>query len=298
MSKKILLTGGTGFIGRALLPVLLKNGYEVHSISSSCASSETEGVVCHKLNLLDLNEVKAFFKNNSFKNLIHLAWFVGDKCHVSNLNMDWTISTLLLLKEFHESGGKRFLCAGSVSEYEYKYGHLTEDLTPTDTNTIYGQAKNSIYNIAKVFCKQNAIDFKWARVFNLYGPYEKEKRLMPAVINACLKGEDVKVSDCLKFQDYLYVQDTANAISDIFESNLNGAVNICSGTPIRLRTIVEKIASLTNYNGKILWGAIPAAFGDDVVVGNNTKLKSIGWEQKYSLEDGLNLTINWWKNRK
>ena len=118
---------------------------------------------------------------------------------------------------------------------------------------------------------------------------------MPSVINSCLKGEDVKVSDCLKFQDYLHVEDTARGIVDVFESNLEGAVNICSGQPVQLRTIVNKIAELTNFNGKILWGAIPAAFGDDLVVGNNEKLKSIGWTPKYSLEEGLKMTIEWWR---
>ena len=118
---------------------------------------------------------------------------------------------------------------------------------------------------------------------------------MPSVINSCLNGEDVKVSDCLKFQDYLHVFDTANGIVEVFESELKGAVNICSGKPVQLRTVVEKIAEKTNFNGEILWGAIPAAFGDDVVVGNNDKLKSIGWEQRYDLDEGLEMTINWWK---
>lgn len=85
----------------------------------------------------------------------------------------------------------------------------------------------------------------------------------------------------------MHVKDTACGIVDVFESDIEGAVNICSGKPVQLRTIVEKIAELTNFKGKILWGAIPAAFGDEVVVGNNEKLKSIGWNQKYSLEEGL-----------
>ena len=118
---------------------------------------------------------------------------------------------------------------------------------------------------------------------------------MPSVINSCLKGEDVKVSDCLKFQDYLHVEDTARGIVDVFEADIQGAVNICSGKPVQLRTIVEKIAELTNFKGNILWGAIPAAFGDDLVAGSNEKLKSIGWKPKYDLETGLIQTINWWR---
>lgn len=295
MKEKVLVTGGTGFIGRNVVDELIKREYEVHSLVYPPFAPEKDGLVQYEMNLLDKESLEEFFKNHSFENLIHLAWYVGPKCHVHDLNLDWSIATLNLLKFFKESGGKKFLGAGTISEYEYKYGYLVEDQTPTDPQTLYGNSKNAIFNIAKVYCKQNNIDFKWPRIFNLYGPAEKPQRLMPSVINACLKGEDVKVSDCLKFQDYLHVEDTACGIVDVFEADIQGAVNICSGKPVQLRTIVEKIAELTNFKGNILWGAIPAAFGDDLVCGNNEKLKSIGWKPKYDLETGLIQTINWWR---
>lgn len=296
MKKQVLITGGTGFIGQNVVNQLLTRGYEVHSLVYPPFAAEQEGLIQYEMNLLDSKSVEEFFKEHHFENLIHLAWYVGAKCHIHDLNLDWTIATLNLLKYFKESGGKKFVGAGTISEYEYKYGYLLEDDTPTDPQTLYGNSKNAIFNITKVFCKQNSIDFKWPRIFNLYGPNEKPQRLMPSVINSCLKGEDVKVSDCLKYQDYLHVEDTARGIVDVFESNLQDAVNICSGKPVQLRYIVNKIAELTNFDGQILWGAIPAAFGDDLVVGNNEKLKSIGWTPKYTLEEGLKETINWWKN--
>lgn len=295
MKKKVLITGGTGFIGKRVVDELLSRGYEVHSLVFPPFAPDKDGLIQYEMNLMESNKLDKFLEEHHFENLIHLAWYVGKGCHSSNLNLDWTIATLNLIKSFKEHGGKRYLGAGTISEYEYKYGYLIEDTTPTDPGTLYGNSKNAIYNITKVYCKQNQIDFKWARIFNLYGPDEKPQRLMPSVINSCLKGEDVKVSDCLKYQDYLHVSDTANGIVDLFESELNGAVNICSAKPVQLREIVKKIAELTKFKGNILWGAIPPAFGDDIVVGSNDKLKSIGWYPQYSLEDGLIETINWWK---
>lgn len=295
MTKKVLITGGTGFIGRNVVAELIKRGYEVHSLVFPPFAPEQKGLVQYEMNLMDSNAIDKFLSEHHFENLIHLAWYVGKGCHIADQNIDWTISTLNLLTNFQKYGGKTFVGAGTISEYEYKFGYLLEDETPTNPETLYGESKNSVYKIAKTFCKQHDIKFKWPRIFNLYGPNEKPQRLMPSVINSCLKGEDVKVSDCLKFQDYLHVEDTARGIVEVFESDIQGAVNICSGKPVQLRYIVNKIAELTNFKGNILWGAIPAAFGDEVVVGNNDKLKSIGWNPKYTLDEGLQQTIDWWK---
>lgn len=295
MTKKVLITGGTGFIGRNVVAELIKRGYEVHSLVFPPFAPEQKGLVQYEMNLMDSNAVDKFLSEHHFENLIHLAWYVGKGCHIADQNIDWTISTLNLLTSFQKYGGKTFVGAGTISEYEYKFGYLLEDETPTSPETLYGESKNSVYKIAKTFCKQHDMKFKWPRIFNLYGPNERPQRLMPSVINSCLKGEDVKVSDCLKFQDYLHVEDTARGIVEVFESDIQGAVNICSGKPVQLRYIVNKIAELTNFKGNILWGAIPAAFGDEVVVGNNDKLKSIGWSPRYTLDEGLQQTINWWK---
>ncbi len=294
MNKKVLITGGSGFIGQNVVEQLLDKNYEIHLITHNSIQKERKNLIQHKVDLMNNSEITKFFSENKFENLIHLAWYVGKKCHTHNLNLDWTISTLNLAKAFIENGGKCFVGAGTVSEYEYKYGYLLEDTTPTDSKTPYGNSKNALYNILKVYFKQNNCKFKWTRIFNLYGPNEKSQRLMPCVINSCLKNEDVKVSDCLKYQDYLYVKDTASGIISAFESDLEGAINICSNKPIQLKEIVNKIAQYTDFKGEILWGAIPAAFGDEIVVGNNEKLKSTGWKPKYTLDEGLKETINWW----
>lgn len=294
-SKKVLITGGTGFIGKNVVDELLTRGYQVHSLVYPPFVPEQENLFQYEMNLLDTEQVNKFLSENHFDTLIHLAWYVGKGCQTSNKNIDWLMASLNLLQSFKMNGGTKFLATGSVSEYDYKYGYCKECSTPTNSGTLYGVSKNSFYNIAKSFCKWNDINFKWARIFNLYGPDEKIQRLVPSVINSCLKNEDVKVSHCKNYLDYLHVKDVARGIVDVFESELNDAVNICSGEPVQLREIVEKIVELTNYKGQVSWGALTAAFDDNVVFGNNEKLKSIGWIQRYSLGEGLKQTIDWWK---
>ena len=296
LKGKVLLTGASGFIGRYVAAELLKRGYAVHALTSS-PDFRHDGITVHRVNLLDPAAVTDFFRKNSFESLIHLAWYAGKGCHGSPLNLDWAEATLRLARLFAQSGGQRFMGAGSCSEYEYKYGFLTEDLTPCSPETIYGISKNSAGRTLGAYFRDRNIDFKWARIFNLYGPGERAARLMPSVIDSCLKNEDVLVSDCLKYQDYLYVKDTASGIADLFESPLAGPVNICSSEPVRLRHIVNEIVRLTGFKGRVRWGAVPAAFGDPVVVGNSAKLRSAGWEPKYSLEEGLKETIQWRENQ-
>jgi len=293
--KKVLVTGGTGFIGRNVTQSLLEKGYTVYAPSITPIES-CEGLIQPQIDLFNKNELEQFLRDEQFENMIHLAWYVGSKCHSSDVNIDWLNLSLELLKAFKKYGGKRVLTAGSVSEYDFSYGWLRENHTPLTNGSMYGKCKAALYSISCEYAKQNDLDFKWARIFNLYGPNEKPQRLMPAVINSMLAGEDVKVSDCSKIQDYLHVFDTAAAIVQFFESNVQGAVNICSSEPVRLRTIVEKIAQFTNYKGNILWGAIPVSFEDPFIVGDNTRLtKEVGWKQKYTMDEGLEQTVNWWK---
>ena len=294
--KKVLITGASGFIGRQVTKQMLERGYTVYAPSIAPVPEEQEGVVQSKLDFFDREALRAYLQEHKFENMIHLAWYVGPKCHMSPGNADWLGLSLDMIKEFIANGGKKFLGAGSVSEYDFSYGLLRENETPLGNPSLYGQSKAALFHVGGGLCRQSEVEFKWARIFNLYGPYERAARLMPSVICSMLKGEDVKVSPCTKFLDYLHVEDTAAGIAALFDSSVCGAVNISSGQPVQLRAIVEEIARLTNFKGKILWGALEENFADPVLVGANERLtKEVGWSPKYTLTSGLEQTINWWK---
>ncbi len=296
MQKEVLVTGASGFIGRQVVSILLDKGYSVCGIYNDHEIVPKTNLRCVKLNLLDIEAVKDFLCKNFFDDCIHLAWYGDSKVHSHPINADWVSASLNLVKLFKTTGGKRLSVAGSISEYDFAYGCFREDLTPLKNKSLYGKCKASLFNILEQYCAQEGIDFKWARIFNLYGPYERPQRLMPSVINSMLKGEDVKVSTCEKFQDYLHVYDVAMAVVQQFESSYQGAVNICSAQPVQLRKIVEMIADITDFKGKICWGAIPTSFEDSIVVGNNDILvHKLGWKAKFSLEDGLRDVVNFYK---
>ena len=292
---EILVTGHSGFIGRQVTERLLKLGYGVCGVSDKNFLPEQDGLRQVKVDFLSEKERNDFFEQNHFERMIHLAWYVGPKCHCSNINLQWLTASLDMLRLFAEAGGKVFQCNGTVSEYDFSYGYLKET-TPLENSSLHGVCKKAFFQAAQSYCEQNELMFKWARVFNLYGPNEKPSRLMPSVLHSMLAGEDVIVSDCMKIQDYSHVFDTAAAIVSFFESDVTGAVNICSGIPVRLRTIVEKMRELTGFKGKVLYGAIPANFEEPFVVGDNTRLtKEVGYKHQYDLETGLKQIITWEK---
>ncbi|MCL2520882.1 MAG: NAD(P)-dependent oxidoreductase [Spirochaetaceae bacterium] len=274
---------------------MVQRGYTVYAPSINSLQTNNEKIVQCDLDFNNREAVKTFMEEYKFTDCIHLAWYVGKGLHKSNLNMEWLSLSLDMLKWFKENGGKRFLMAGSVSEYDFSYGYFKENATPITNHSIYGKAKAALDVVGNQYAAQNDIAFKTARIFNLYGPFEKPERIVPAVILSCLKNEDVRVSDCVKQVDYLHVYDMAMGIVTLFESDMVGAVNISSGEAVRLRAIVERIVEFTRSKSKVLWGVVPPSYDDPFVCGDNEKLRSLGWQPQFTLNEGLKQTISWWK---
>lgn len=295
-NKKVLVTGATGYIGTNVCKTLLQKGYEIHSIVHSNDNCDIN-MHKYKLDLLDKNAVTEFFRENKFKKLIHLAWYVGPKCQIHPINFDWLESSLHLIKTFWENEGKTVLVAGSMSEYDFSYGWCREYETPLNSLSLYGQAKASLYQTLEKFTKFHDLDLKWARIFNIYGLNEKKSRLIPYVINAMLNNEEVNVSHCNQIQNYLHIMDVANAIVQFLESDATGVVNIASSTPVRLKDIVELCKAEIGYTKKINYGTIQASFDQMFLSGDNNRLKTeVGWEETIDLQRGIKQTIDFWRN--
>ena len=232
--QKILLTGASGFIGSHVLEELLQSGYNEHVVVHCGKVSGHPSVTLHLLDLFDNAAAEKLVSEQRFTHLLHLAWYMGAGAHAHNLNMTWSASSLRLLESFARHGGTHFLGAGTCAEYEYKYGLMREDETPTNPSSLYGCCKNAFYRSARLFCVLNDIHFQWIRPFNCYGPGDEGSyRVIPSVIADCLRGNNVRVSECKNYKDFIYVKDAVRGIVDVVESPLSGAVNICSGLPVQ-----------------------------------------------------------------
>jgi len=233
--------------------------------------------------------------------LLHLAWYVeAGKFYNSSKNYRWVQASLDLLLNFLEYGGKRVAVAGSCAEYDWKYSYCIEGLTPMKQNTVYGACKYALQEMFSKLIEKRELSGVWGRIFFLYGPYEHPARLVSSVIRSLLMNRPADCSHGNQMRDFLYVKDVADAFVTLLESNVTGPVNIVSGKPRPLKEIILKIAEKLKRPDLIRLGALEAPADDpDLLAGDTTRLfKEVGWQPKYSLDQGLDETINWWEHNR
>jgi nucleoside-diphosphate-sugar epimerase len=301
--NKVLVTGATGFIGSHCLQPLLAKGFEVHALSTrdaSAAPSAIPGIIWHSCNLLIPGAAKKVIDQIKPTHLLHLAWYVvPGKLISSPENFAWVTASLELVRAFHEAGGKRVVVSGSGYEYDWNYGYCSEKLTPLAPNTVYGACKHALHLMLRSYAASVGLSLGWGRVFFLYGPNEHPDRLVSSVIRSLLQDQPAKCSHGKQIRDYMHVQDVANGLAFLLDSNLDDAVNISSGQAMTLREIVLSIGKLLEKPELVQIGALPARANDTtLVIGENLRLTSeLGWKQQFDLTSGLDHTIQWWRDR-
>ncbi len=298
--KTVLLTGARGFIGSHCLEALLARGFNVHAVSSSShRGSYPEQVQWHHADLHNGEHVLRLMADARPEYLLHLAWDVTRGVYWRSLeNLRWVRSSLGLLQAFLDSGGRRAVMAGSCAEYDWQYGYCNEKLTPLNPNTLYGTCKDALRAMVDAAGREAGISTAWGRLFFLYGPGEHEGRLIPAVMSALLKGEEVLCTHGEQVRDYMYVKDAAAGLVALLESEGVGPVNIASGKPVVLKQLVGLAAEAAGSAGKIRLGALAAAADDPpFLVADTGRLnEEVGFEPQYDLRTGLRETYRWWKN--
>lgn len=289
--KKILITGGSGFIGSHCINLLAKQNYEIHAISRNSEPTINEGNICwYNIDLFDIENVELIFEKVKPTFMIHLAWKMETGLMLdSEENEKWLYLSKKLIKIFHKYGGKRILVSGSGFEYDLSGNTIIEEGDKVMANNSYGKSKNKLHKYLKSFSQQNELSYVWCRIFFVYGPGQKPTSLVPYVLNNLRNNIEVETTDGNQIYDYLYVQDVALALVLLMENTYVGAVNVSSGRPVTLKNIILKIAKMYDNSNLIHFDAKPRPKNSpSFVVGDNTLLKKItNWNEKFDLEEGL-----------
>jgi nucleoside-diphosphate-sugar epimerase len=205
--------------------------------------------------------------------------------------------SLDLLESLVAAGCRRAVFVGSC--FEYGSGGPLSESTPVDPRSLYAASKAATRYLAEHLARVRGIPFVWARFFLQYGPFEDPRRLVPAVMAALLRGEPVDVTRGVQVRDFLHVQDVAGAAVAVALSEVEGVVNIGSGTPVSVRELVSTIGELIGRPELIRYGARPDVPGDPpaIYADIGRLIATTGWRPRFDLRSGLEDTLEWWKGR-
>jgi len=296
--KRLLLTGATGFIGRHCLPLLLAKGYEVHGVSLSHREEAASDVTWHKVDLLDTGSIADLLARVRPTHLLHLAWTTAPGEYWTALeNVRWVQASLELLQHFAARGGQRAVMAGTCAEYDWSDGYCSEFKTPLKPRTLYGASKHALQILTESFAEQTGLSVGWGRIFFLYGQHEHPQRLVSYVIRSILQRGLVLCSHGEQLRDFLYVKDVAAAFVSLLESDVRGAVNIGSGEAVTLKDLIYKIADKLHGRELVRLGAVQVSADEPLLLlpAVERLRDEVGWTPQYSLDEGLEETIKWWK---
>jgi nucleoside-diphosphate-sugar epimerase len=299
--RVVLVTGGTGFIGRHCLGDLVERNCTVHALSRSPSEAAAPGVTWHVADVLDGERTANVIREIKPTDLLHLAWYAEPGKFWNALdNYTHVAASLRLLEVFSETGGRRAVISGSVAEYDWQYGFCREGVTPLLPATPYGVCKHALHLLAARFAQQTGLSLAWGRVFWLFGPHEHPGRLVASVITALLDQREARVSSGDQRRPFLHVADVASALVALLLGPVEGAVNISASDAPRVRDVVELIAQQIGHPELVRYGAIPSAPSEPPILLADTRrlTEEVGWRPRYDLESGIAQTIDWWKSRR
>lgn len=297
--NKILVVGGTGFIGHNLIKKLKNNKkYLIYSLSHLKLQKfeKFRNVVYLKADLGNSLKLKKVLNNKKFDYVINCAGYIEHK-NIRNLYNNHYMASKNLYNYFKDKKLKSFVHIGSSSEYGNKRSPQVEK-TNCNPQSVYGLIKLKATNFLIEQSKKNNFPIIILRFYQIYGPYQRINRFIPMLIDSCLKNKSIGVSHGKQKRDFLYIDDAVDAIlkSILLKHQGYKIINIGSGKTIKLINIMRNIKKKIG-GGKFIFKKIKLRKDEPMVVypdTNNAK-KLLKWKPKISFTSGLQKTINFYR---
>lgn len=256
----VLVTGGTGFVGQAVVAALAARGLALRCVIRR-GTSDRLPILKAGLDTVETDDLFAEGPEwwaaacDGVGTVIHLAWYAEPgKYLTSDRNLDCLSGTLSLARGAARAGVKRFAGVGTCFEYDLTGGDLTVD-TPLDPLTPYAAAKASAYLTLNRWLPLQGVRFLWARLFYLHGEGEDARRLVPYLHGQLAAGLPADLTSGTQVRDFMDVKDAAQLIvADTFSAR-DGATNIASGRGITVRQLAEGIADRYGRRDLLRFGA-------------------------------------------
>ncbi len=297
---KVVVTGANGFVGAAVVRALEARGDE--AIAVVRAGSDRRRLSAARARVVEADFAteagRAAIAGAGADACVHAAWYAEPGKYLAALvNLDLVGATLSLARELAQKGCKRLVGVGTCFEYDTTRGYLSEE-TPLAPAHLYSAAKAGTFLALKQLGALTGMQVAWARLFYLYGPDEYPGRLVPAIARALLRGEEARTTPGAQVRDFLHVDDVGSALAAVAHADVVGPINVASGSPVTVATIVREIAAICGRPDLVRLGALPYGAGDPMFVCADARAlaKATGWSPRFGLRDGLADAVGWWRS--
>ena len=291
-----ILTGGTGFLGFALLRLLVEKGVFVYVIvrKGSPRRRRLEGMDGVKIIDSELANVPGICSevDDAPDVFYHLAWGGGrDDMKAQSINVGNSVSAMRIAASL---GAERFVATGSQAEYGVSRDLLTESSTLNPV-TAYGKCKVEAYNVLERMSKDLGVGVSWARVFSVYGPGDNPGTLISYLVRMLQKGQSPVVTKATQLWDYLYVDDAVDALYMLGVNGGYGVWNVASGESRPLKAFIEEVRGIINPDVKIDY-SLPVTDRTVSLLADISKIKTkLGWNPEVSFDDGIKKILSCWR---
>ena len=300
-NSKIIVAGGSGFIGANLISDLISNGNEVISISRNKNQIKRKvknaKYIYHDLNKPLRKNFLEKFKEVEY--LINCSGYIdhsnfrenGRKVFYDHFNSLISLTNLAI-----DLKVKTFVQLGSSDEYGNNKSPIKESVRESPISP-YALAKlSSTYFLQQCF-KQRILNTVILRPFLVFGEMQNKERFLPYIIKNCIKDREFKVSKGDQIRDYLYIKDFNHAlIKSLNNKKAYGEIiNIASGVPITIKDVISSVCQLVG-KGKPILGGIDYRENESMeLYADITKAKRIlDWAPKYDFHNSLKRVIKWY----
>jgi NAD dependent epimerase/dehydratase len=314
--KKILITGADGFIGSHLTEKLIKEGCRVkafvyyNSFNSWGWLDTLPKTVLKEIEIFagdirDPNGVRTAMKNCEV--VFHLAALIAIpySYHSPDSYVDTNIKgTLNILQAARDFGVRKVMITSTSEVYGTAQYVPIDELHPLQGQSPYSATKIGADKLAESFYRSFDLPVVIVRPFNTYGPRQSLRAVIPTIINQLLTNKkEIKLGALFPTRDLLYISDTVKGFLAIAKSDeTNGEeINIATQSEISIENLFNKIVSLIGTSAMITCEEVrfrPDKSEVSRLCGSNKKLKVLtDWQQDYSLHDGLEKTIEWFREK-